>query len=278
MLLIAPAAMLTIAFLVLPLFYLLRFSFLDGDFVTGDLGDLTLGAYLEVLSNTYFLGVIGRTFLISLIVTVVALLAGFPLAALMWRVPTVWRSPLTILVLSPLLVSMVASSYGWIVILGNKGVINNTLASLGLISMPLKLLYTNGAIVVGLVHVVLPFMVLSLLAALDRIEPHLSEAAAVLGANQARIWWHILLPLCVPGIGAGVTLTFALSISAYVTPAILGPSGPNFITTLIYQNFINLYEWGQGSVLAFLLLLTSILIVLGFSMVISRMSPGRRSA
>jgi putative spermidine/putrescine transport system permease protein len=73
-------------------------------------------------------------------------------------------------------------------------------------------------------------------------------------------------------------LTFALSISAYVTPAILGPSGPNFITTLIYQNFINLYEWGQGSVLAFLLLATSILIVLGFSAVISRMSPGRRSA
>lgn len=278
LLLIAPAALLTMAFLVLPLFYLLRFSFLDGDFVTGDPGDFTLDAYLEVLSSTYFLGVIGRTFLISLIVTVVALLTGFPLAALMWRVPAFWRSPLTILVLSPLLVSMVASSYGWIVILGDKGVINNTLSNLGLISTPLKLLYTNGAIVIGLVHVVLPFMVLSLLAALDRIEPHLSEAAAILGANRARIWWHILLPLCVPGIGAGVTLTFALSISAYVTPAILGPSGPNFITTLIYQHFINLYEWGKGSVLAFLLLVISVLIVLSFSAVISRMSPGRRSA
>lgn len=278
LLLIAPAALITIVFLVLPLFYLLRFSFLDGDFVTGDPGDFTLDAYLEVLSNTYFLEVVGRTFLISIIVTVVTLVAGFPLAALMWRVPAFWRSPLTILVFSPLLVSMVASSYGWIVILGTKGVINNTLISLGLISAPLKLLYTNGAIVVGLVHVVLPFMVLSLLAALDRIEPHLSEAAAILGANRARIWWHILLPLCIPGIGAGVTLTFALSMSAYVTPAILGPNGPNFITTLIYQNFINLYEWGKGSVLAFLLLLISLMIVLGFSAIISRMTPSRRNA
>ena len=276
--LMAPAALLTTGLLVLPLFYLFQYSFLDGDFATGEMGSPTFANYIGVLSSTYFLSIIGKTFLISLVVTLVSLAAGFPLAALMWRCPPFWRSPLTILVLSPLLVSMVASSYGWIVILGTNGVINNTLMSLGVIRAPVKLLYTNGAIVIGLVHVVLPFMVLSLVASLDRVEPHVSEAAAMLGANRLRVWWHILLPLCIQGIGAGVTLTFALSISAYVTPAILGPSGPNFITTLIYQNFVNLYEWGTGSTLALLLLIISVLIVLTFSVLISRMSPGRRAA
>ncbi len=275
---LAPALLLILAFLVTPLIDLLRYSFLSGDFATGELGDITLANYLHVLSDPYYLGIIGRTFLISIIVTLVTMVAGLPLAALIWRVPTFWRSPLTILVLSPLLVSMVASSYGWIVILGNKGVINNSLIAMGIISEPIKLLYTNTAIVVGLVHVVLPFMVLSLVASLDRIEPNLSEAAAMLGANRARIWWHVLLPLCIPGIGAGATLTFALSISAYVTPAVLGPSGPNFITTLIYQNFVNLYEWGVGSTLALLLLVSAVIVILAIGLTTSKMGPARRAA
>lgn len=276
--LLAPAALLVLTFLVLPLIDLFRYSFLSGDFATGEVGDLTWVNYATVLSDRYYLGIIGRTFLISLIVTVITLLIGFPLASLIRRASMFWRSPLTILVLSPLLVSMVASSYGWIVILGNKGIINNALVGLGLISAPVKLLYTDGAIVVGLVHVILPFMVLSLVASLDRIEDNLSEAAAMLGANRARIWWHVLLPLCIPGIGAGTTLTFALSISAYVTPAVLGPSGPNFITTLIYQNFINLYEWGIGSTLALLLLVSATVVILGIGILTSRLGPARRAA
>lgn len=119
-------------------------------------------------------------------------------------------------------------------------------------------------------------MVLSLVAALDRIEPAISEAASTLGANRARVWWHILLPLCVPGVGAGVTLCFSLAISAYVTPAVLGPSGPNFITTLIYQNFVSLYEWGTGSAMAFLLLLVAAAVVLGLGTLTSLLAPAQR--
>ncbi|WP_170926495.1 ABC transporter permease [Devosia lucknowensis] len=232
--------------------------------------------YSGLLTDAFFLGVAGRTFLISLCATVMALIFGFPLAALMSRAPAAWRSPIAIIVLSPLLVSMVASSYGWIVILGNNGVINNLLIGLGVIQSPIQLLYTDFAIGVGLVHIILPFMVLSLVAALDRIEPAISEAASTLGANRARVWWHILLPLCVPGIGAGVTLCFSLSISAYVTPAVLGPSGPNFITTLIYQNFINLYEWGTGSAMAFLLLLVAATVVLGLGTLTTILAPAQR--
>ena len=278
LLLLAPAIALLAAFLGVPLFYLLNFSVLTGDFALQEFGDPTMGNYLELLGDRFFLGVAGRTFLISICVTLVALVLGFPLAALMWRAPSAWRSPIAIVVLSPLLVSMVASSYGWIVILGNNGVINNTLMALGLIDQPLPLLYTNLAIGIGLVHIVLPFMVLSLVASLDRIEPAVAEAAAVLGANRAYIWWHILIPLCLPGIGAGVTLCFSLAISAYVTPAVLGPSGPNFITTLIYQNFVSLYEWGAGSAMAFMLLLISAAVVFGLGMLTTRLAPAQSRA
>jgi len=274
--LMVPALSLVLGVLVLPLAFLFQYSVLDGDVTMGTTGELTLQNYVEVLTSLYFLNVVGKTFLISAIVALVALVFGLPLAALMWRVSPFWRSPLTILVLSPLLVSMVASSYGWVVILGRNGVINSALMSLGIINEPLTLLYTNFSIGVGLVHIVLPFMVISILASLDRIEPALTEAAAILGANKAQIWLHLLLPLCIPGIGAGVTLVFALSISSYVTPAVLGPSGPNFVTTLIYQNFINLYQWGTGAAMALLLVLVALAAVAGLGTVISRLGPARR--
>jgi putative spermidine/putrescine transport system permease protein len=274
--LLLPAMALLGVCLAIPLFYLLNFSTLTGDFAVQDLQGPTLSNFSDLLTDVFFLGVAGKTFLISLGVTAAALVLGFPLAALMWRAPAVWRSPISIIVLSPLLVSMVASSYGWIVILGQNGVINNALIGLGLIQSPIKLLYTDLAIGIGLVHVVLPFMVLNLVAALDRIDMAVSEAAASLGANRARIWWHVLLPLCVPGIGAGVTLCFSLSISAYVTPAVLGPSGPNFITTLIYQNFVSLYEWGAGSAMAFLLLIVAASAVFGLGALTNLLAPARR--
>jgi putative spermidine/putrescine transport system permease protein len=182
--LIAPALAAVVVLLVLPLVDLLRYSFLSGDFATGEIGELTFANYAKALTDSFVRGVVGRTFGISFAVTLAALVAGLPLAAMIWRAPPFWRSPLTILVLSPLLVSMVASSYGWIVILGNKGIINSFLVSTGLVSSPIKLLYTDLAIGIGLLHVLLPFMVLALVASLDRIDPHLSEAAAVLGANR----------------------------------------------------------------------------------------------
>lgn len=162
------------------------------------------------------------------------------------------------------------SSYGWIVILGNRGVINNALIGLGLIDTPVKLMFTNIAIVVGLVHIVMPFMVLSILAALERIDPLLAEAATTLGANRLRTLWHVILPLALPGIGAGTTIVFSLAMSAYVTPAVLGGSGPNFITTLIYHQFVTLFNWPFGATVAALLLSVSVGIVFFYVRVLSR--------
>jgi putative spermidine/putrescine transport system permease protein len=171
------------------------------------------------------------------------------------------------------------SSYGWVVLLGNQGVVNTALTKLGLVSQPLTMLYTDVSLVVGLVHVLLPFMVLSLSAALERIDPLLTEAAMTLGATRARVWRHVLLPLALPGIGSGATIVFALAMSSYVTPAVLGPSGPNFVTTLIYQYFISLYDWATGSALAVTLLVVSMASVAAYGAVISRFSfaEGRRA-
>lgn len=274
--LILPALLFVAVALVIPLIVLLQSSLEAGDFLTGNTHGPTLANYVEVLTDGYYLSVMWRTFWISALATAIALAAALPLAAKLARSPSHIRSPLTVLILSPLLVSMVASSYGWIVILGDSGLINGLLIQFGVISEPIKLLYTNGSIVVGLVHIVIPFMVLTLMSSLDRIDPQVSEAAATLGANPIRVWIHIIIPLCIPAIGAGITIVFALCIASYVTPAVLGPSGPNFITTLIYQNFISLYEWGVGSVLAIILLVVSAAIVFLLGLVTSRLSPTRR--
>lgn len=276
--LILPAALFVGLALVIPLVALLQSSMVSGDFMIGDVHGPTLENYVEVLTDAYYLGVMWQTFWISAVATLLALLAGIPLAAMLWKAPPHLQSALTVLILSPLLVSMVASSFGWIVILGNTGLINSVLIGLGLVSGPVKMLYTKGAIIVGLVHVVIPFVVLTIKASLDRIDPQVPEAAATLGASPIRVWIHVLLPICIPAIGAAATIVFALCIASYVTPAVLGPSGPNFITTLIYQNFIVLYEWGAGAVLAIVLLLVSASVVLLLGVVTSRFSPMRRQS
>ncbi|MCC7426004.1 MAG: ABC transporter permease [Alphaproteobacteria bacterium] len=281
LLLLLPAVILIVVVLVLPVGWLIRFSLFEGQSGVQAAGGLTLEHYSRALTDSFFLGIFGRTILMALIITVLAVALGYPLAHFMWKAPARWRGPLTILALSPLLVSIVVSSYGWIVLLGNRGTINSLLMWAGITSTPLRLMYSEFAIVVGLTHIVLPFMVLSILAALERIDPLLAEAAATLGADARRTLWHITLPLALPGIGAGTTIVFSIAISAYVTPAVLGPSGPNFITTLIYQQFTMLFEWPFGAALAALLLAVAMTVVFLYMRLLSRagaLGAGRHDA
>ncbi|MFZ4531895.1 MAG: ABC transporter permease [Alsobacter sp.] len=274
--LLAPAIAAVIAILVAPLAYLLSFSVLaTGSGMQPRFG-FTLANVQKLLGDGFYLAIFARTMLLSMLATAIAGVLGYCFAHFMWRANRRWRAALTILILSPLLVSIVVTSYGWMVILGKNGLINQMLGSLSLITQPLQLMFNDIGIVVGLVHVVLPFMVLSVLAALERIEPVLTEAAATLGASPARVLWHVILPLALPGIGAGTTIVFCLCISAYVTPAVLGGNGPNFVTTLIYNQFIALHNWPFGATIASLLLavaLAAILLYLRWLARLSRATP-----
>ncbi len=270
-LLMAPAIIVVTALLVLPLGYLIRTSFFIGEAGMPPQGGATIANYAKLFSDTFYIRILGKTLWLSFLVTVVATIIGYPLANFMWRVSKKWRGILTIIVMSPLLVSIVVSSYGWLVILGSTGIINNSLIWLGIVEIPLKIMFTDIAIVIGLTHIVLPFMVLSILAALERIDPVLAEAAKTLGANDLRTAWFVTLPLALPGFLAGTTIVFSLAVSAYVTPAVLGASGPNFITTLIFQQFVSLFNWPLGAAIAAMLLVVAIGIVFLYVRLFSRL-------
>jgi putative spermidine/putrescine transport system permease protein len=164
------------------------------------------------------------------------------------------------------------------VVLGDNGVLNVLLRTIGLIREPIKLMFTQFAVLVGLIHVELPFMVLSILAALERIDPAMSEAAETLGASRWRTIWHVVLPLAVPGIVAGTTLVFSLSISAFVTPALMGGTGTRVLTTLIYQQFVMAFNWPFGSAIAAVLLLVAVGIIFLYLRVMSRRATGALQA
>jgi putative spermidine/putrescine transport system permease protein len=264
LLLLAPALLVVAVGLALPIAWLFRFSLMlsDTGMVT-DRGPL-IANYARLYGDGFHLWVFAKTLMLSLCVTLLALLLGYPLAHAIWKAPARWRGAMTIAVLSPLLVSIVVSSYGWLVILGSNGLVNRALIALGLTTAPLKLIYTEGAIVLGLTHIVLPFVVLSVLAALERIDGRFAEAAAVLGADRLAVLRHVTLPLALPGLIAGTTLAFSIAVSAYVTPAVLGPSGPNFIATSIYNEFVTLFDWGMGAAMAVTLLVVGLGLVFMF--------------
>ena len=278
LLLLAPAVLLIAALLGAPLLWLIRFSIHEGQSGVTPTGALTLAHYARALGDGFYLAVFGRTLGLALLITLVSAIVSYPLAHFMWQASPRWRGVLTILALSPLLVSIVVSSYGWMVILGDQGVINQALMALGLVDAPVRLMYTDFAIIIGLVHIVMPFMTLSILAALEKIDPLLAEAAATLGAPRWAVLRHVTLPLALPGIAAGTTIVFSLAISAYVTPAVLGPSGSNFITTLIYHQFTQLMNWSFGAALAALLLTLSLTVVFGYMRLLARAGVFGRGA
>ena len=255
----------------------LGYGFLDTQYGQDQIEGVTLAHYRKVLSDPFFLRIFAKTLLLSALTTAVVSVFGYALAHFIWRQRR-WRALFVSLAVSPLLVSIVVSSYGWMVILGNNGIINRLLLALGAANSPVKLIYTDAAIVVGLVHITLPFMILSILAALERIDEFLPEAASTLGANPIQVLRHVILPLALPGFAAGTTVVFCLSMSAYVTPAVLGGSGPNFITTLIYNEFITQLNWPVGAALASLLLLISLSIVFGYIRFMSRLNVGSAKA
>ena len=235
------------------------------------LPELTFDNYRK-LFDLYYLRLFGRTLRLGLVTTIVCVLLGYPVAYFLARArPRVLTIGLFLLIM-PLMVSTVIRVFGWIVILGRKGLVNQTLVALGL--EPVKLLYTETAVVIGLVNIFLPFMVLPLMASIERIPPSLEEAAQNLGANWLQTFTRAILPLSVPGLISGCLLVYSISISAFVTPALLGNSRERMAAQQIYDEVLVSFNWPSASSLA--LALVALTLVLMFWALFATRRAGRR--
>lgn len=261
--LLVPTSFLYIITFFIPLITLLVMSFSRFESSVTTVG-FYLDNYEKILTDGITLKIFFQTVELSLMITLFCLLLGYPVAMLMRRVGPKARLWILLLVVSPLLTSIIVRNVAWVLILGRSGMINDLLISWGLISKPLPLMYNTFGVVLAVVHVYLSFMVLPLFAALSSINNSLEEAAASLGAKPLSIFLNVTLPLSLPGIMAGCTLVFILSMGVYLTPVIMGG---NFVVTLpmlIEDAVRNRYNWPEASAMALLLL-----VAIGIMIVIS---------
>lgn len=221
---------------------------------------ITLQNYRAFLADPFFLVMLARTFWLGVVVVGCCLIIGYPVAYYLARTTSRWRGMALFLVIAPLLVSAIVRNIGWFPILSESGVVNWLLMSTGVVHTPLHLISNFTGVVVGLVHALLPLMILSLTTVIQRIEPDLEEAAANLGAGPFVVFWRVLLPLSLPGVVSGSLLVFALAISAYTTPAILGGNRVLVMSTYIAQQFRTVLDYPAGGTAAALLLLFAALL------------------
>lgn len=267
--LVGPVLAVFVAFFAVPILVLFGSSFERVDtasFVVVD--PFSLHNYARFVLDPYYLEVLGVTLRISLLVTLLTLAAGYPVAAYLVRAHPRERAVLMLLIVSPLLVSLVIRSFGWVIVLGPRGLVNALLVALGL--APVKLLYTEAAVVIGLAHVFYPFMVLAVYSALQRIDPDLVRAATNLGASPAKTFRRVTLPLSVPGIVAGSLIVFALSVSAFVTPALLGGPWVKVVGYLVWEQNLIVLDWGFAAAIAVILLVVTAFIMVVYNRLVER--------
>jgi putative spermidine/putrescine transport system permease protein len=260
--LLAPVLVFYATFLIGPYLALLVLSFYRFSSTSLYTGTLTLDNYLTVLVDKFYLSMLGGTILLGLGVTVVTLILGYPLALSIVRASPRVKAVLLIASLSPMLVNLVVRTYAWLVLLGDHGIVNSWLIAVGVTSSPLPINSNYFAVVVGLVHVTLPLMILSLVGIMERIDPSLLEAAESLGAGSFRILRRVHIHLSLPGIGTGSLLVFCSAISAFVTPRLLGGNRVSTISTVIYEKFTFSLNWPLGATLVFLLLAVNFAVIL----------------
>ena len=256
--LVLPASLFLAVYFAVPLVMLFWWSF-HAPGVAG----LTLGNFHKLLTDAFFLQTLWLSVRLSLEVTAVTLVLGFPLAYLYTRLGPAWRLSILFITLLPLLTSAVVRSFAWIVILGKQGLINAALVASGLVDAPVKLLFTLDGVRIALAQVQLPFMLLPLINAMEQLDPSLEKAAVSLGASQAKAFLRVTVPLSAPGVVAGAILSFALTISAFITPAMVGGGSFIVMPTLIYQSAIVTLDWAIASTTAFILLAVALLVVWG---------------
>lgn len=261
-LLLLPSLAVVAGVFLLPMLYIFLLS------LEGKQGQFTLENYTIFFKDPYYLQILWRTVKMGLLSVLACLVLGYPVAMFMAQTSGKLRGIITFLIISPHLISVVIRNFGWVVILGEKGWINSTLLKLGLIDTPLKLLYNELGVVIGLTDSLIVYMILAIATSLYQIDGSLYKAAGILGAGKVRTFFTVTLPLTLPGIVAGTTLVFSLSMSAFVTPALMGGTSVKVLPVIAYEKIMAQLNWPLGAALSFLLLGSTIALVSLFTRLI----------
>lgn len=262
LLLSAPALILVTCIVLVPIGWLFWLSFVGND-------GFTLSNYERLLHPSYRI-TLTTTFQLAGVVTLTCLLLGYPLAYLASQLPSRWAGIVMLCVLFPFWTSLLVRTYAWLVLLQRRGQINTWLQQMGLIDEPLRLVHNFTGTAIGMVHIMLPFMILPLYASMKSIDESYMRAASNLGASPLNAFWQIFVPLTAPGLGAGLIIVFVLSLGFYVTPALLGGGRVMMWAMQIERSMAVYADWGAASALGVVLLV----ITLGVLWIFSRMTGG----
>jgi ABC-type spermidine/putrescine transport system permease subunit I len=225
----------------------------------------TLAHFEKAVSGELYVQVFFETFKIATIVTAVSLLLAYPVAYFLATASPRWVLIGLVFLMLPFWTSILVRTYAWMILLGRNGVLNQILIALGFVSEPVTLLYNVTGVLIGMVHVLLPYMVFPIYSAMLRVDRDLMLAAEGLGASGWQVFWRVFLPLTMPGVMAGTALVFILSLGFYITPALLGGGRVIMIAVLIEQQVRQFLEWGFASALSILLLIATLLALLALN-------------
>jgi putative spermidine/putrescine transport system permease protein len=267
--LIGPATVFVVAGLLLPLLILLRYSLNRFEPRRMMVEALTAENYIKFFSDPFYTNIFWTTLRVAALCTAVCLIMGLPLAYVLARTQARYKNILIMLVVLPLFVGNAVRAAGWMTLFGTKGFLNVSLMSLGLIEAPMQIMFTEMAVIFGIIAVNLPYMVLTLQSVIEGIDRNVEEAAFSLGAGPFAMFRRVLLPLALPGILAGSILTFILGMNAYATPVLLG--GPKFkmMGPLIFGQF-QLNNWPFGAAVAFILMAATLILTATANLMVQR--------
>jgi putative spermidine/putrescine transport system permease protein len=252
--LLAPGVALLLVAFVLPVAQLLSVSVVDAN------GEFSLAAYGKLFVDTFYLGVTARTLRLAVIITIVTLVLGYPIAYIAARASPRVALWMSLLVIIPLLTSVVIRTFGWLVVLGRNGLLAQMLEPIGLVAPGFALMRTEAGVVIALAQVLLPFMVLTLIGAIRAVDPRYEEAARTMGAGFGATLARVTIPLSMPGIVAGSLLVFALAISSFVTPALVGGPRLPFLAGGIFEAATATLDWPLAAAQSTLLLVAVMLL------------------
>lgn len=269
--LLLPMAIINLIAFVIPVARLATISFIksrSGGVLTGN---YTLDNYLDFFTDRFSFDLIYNSLSLGFTVTLATLLCAYPIALFLHRVSPGWRNILFVITVSPLLVSSVVRTYGWMVLLGDQGVVNGILMSSGIIGTPVRLVNNTLGVFIGMVEVLIPYMALSLIAGFGRLDVVFEEAAASLGAGTWTRFRRIVVPLTLPGVALGCLLCFVLTISSFITPKLLGGGRVFLLATEIYDQAVIQLEWPKAAATSVIVLIIFGVALAAYSRVAKRL-------